>query len=54
MEAIRLPLDNFDRVIDPFQLPVMNRMIAVIQDSIPVATQGLGELWDVRMVHDSG
>jgi len=54
MEAISPPLDNFDLVIDPFQLPGMNRILAVIQDSIPVAAQGFGKLFHSRMVHGTG
>ena len=38
MEAIRLPFYDFDLVIDSFQLSGINRIVAVIQDSVPVAT----------------
>ena len=54
MEAISPPLDNFNLVIDPFQLPGMNRKLAVIQDSIPVAAQGFSKLLHCRMVHGTG
>ena len=51
MEAISPPLNNFDLVIDPFQPPGMNRILAVIQDSIPVAAQGFGKFTHGRMPH---
>ena len=51
MEAIRPPFDDFDLVIDPFQPSCMNRIVAVIQDSIPVTPQGLSKLFHSRMVH---
>jgi len=54
MEAISPPLDNFDLVIDPFQPPCMDRILAVIQDSMPVAPQGFGKLFHCRMVHRPG
>ena len=54
MEAISPPLDDFDLVIDPFQPPGMNRILAVIQDSIPVAVQGFSKLSHGRMVHRTG
>jgi len=54
MEAIGLPFDDFDLVIDPFQLSGMNRIVAVIQDSVPVATQGFGKLDHIRMLYGSG
>jgi len=54
MKAIRLPLDDFDLVIDSLQLPGMNGIVAVIQDSIPVATQSLGKLGHSRMINGPG
>jgi len=51
MEAISLPLDDFDLVIDPFQPPGMNRILAVIQDSMPVTAQGFCKFFHCRMVH---
>jgi len=51
MEAISLPLDDFDLVIHSLQSPRMDRIIAVIEDTISVATQGLGELRHLRIVH---
>lgn len=36
METINLPFDDFDLVIDSFQLACMNRIVTVIQDTIPV------------------
>lgn len=51
MEAISSPLDDFDLVIDPFQPPGMNRILTVIQDSIPVARQGFGKLFHCWIVH---
>jgi len=32
-------------------LPCMNRIVAVIEDSKPVTLQGLGKLFDLRMVN---
>lgn len=52
MEAISLSFDDFDLVINAFQLPCMNRIITVIQDSILVTPQGLNKLFDSRMVND--
>jgi len=51
MEAISLPLDDFDLVIHSLQSPVMDRIIAVIEDTISVATQGLDKLRHLRIVH---
>jgi hypothetical protein len=53
MEAIGLPFDDFDLVIDSFQLSGMNWIVAVIQDSVPVATQGFGKLDHIRMLQGS-
>ena len=50
MEAISLSLDHFNLVIHSFQLPCMNRIVAVIEDSIPVALQGLSKLFNRWMV----
>jgi hypothetical protein len=54
MEATRFSLDHFDFVIDSFQLPRMNRIVAVIEDSTPVAQQGLGKLFNSWMVNGLG
>jgi len=54
MEAIGPPFDNFDLVIDPFQPPGMNRILAVIQNSIAVALQGCGEPSYRGMIHRLG
>lgn len=54
MKAIGPPFNDFDLVIDPFQPPGMNRILAVIQDSIPVALEGFGELSHRGMIHRLG
>jgi len=54
VEAICLPLDDFDLVIDLLQFSGMNRILAGIQDSIPVATQCLGKLGHSLMINGPG
>lgn len=54
MEAIGPPFDDFDLVIDPFEPPAMNRILAVIQDSMPIALDGFGELSHCRMIRCLG
>ena len=49
MEAISSPLDDFNLVIDSLKLPGINRIIAVIQDSIAVLGD-LAGIVDKRMV----
>jgi len=44
MEAISFSFNYFDFVIDSFQFACMNRIIAVIQDSVLVTPQGFGKL----------
>ena len=44
MESIGLPLDDFDFGIDPFQSAGADGEVAVVQDSIFIATQSLDEL----------
>lgn len=39
MEAIGPPYDNFDFVIDAFLASSMNRIVAVIQNSIAIALE---------------
>ena len=39
MEAASLTSDNFDFVIHPFRLTVMDRIIAVAEDAISVSFQ---------------
>ena len=51
METISLPLDDFNLVIDPFQFACMNRIITMIQDSIPVTPQGLNKLLHSRVIN---
>ena len=36
MEAVSLTFDNFDFIIHPFQLTIMDRVIAVAKDTISV------------------
>jgi hypothetical protein len=51
MEAISLSFDDFDFIIDSFQLPCMNWIVTVIEDPIVVTPQGLGKLFHLRMVN---
>lgn len=51
MEAISLPFDDFNLVIDPFQPPCMNRIVTVIKDPILVTPQSLSKLFHRRMIH---
>ncbi len=52
MEAISSSFDHFDFVVDSFQPSCMNRIVALIEDSIPVLQQGLGKLFDSCMVNN--
>ncbi len=54
METISLPFDNFNLVIHSFQPPCMNRIVAVIQDPIPVAQQSLSKLSHRGMINCLG
>jgi len=54
MEAIGPPFDNFDLVIDPFQPYGMNRIVAMIQNSIAIVLQGFCELSHRGMIHRLG
>jgi len=42
-EAVRLPLDDLDLVVDSFETPGVDRVAAVIQDSLRVPQQVSGE-----------
>ena len=51
MEAISFSLDHFDFVVDSLQLPCMDRIVTVIEDSISVTQQGLSKLFNSRMIN---
>jgi len=53
MEAISFSFDDFDLVVYSFKFSCMNRIVAVIEDPIPVTQQGLGKLshrWMINCV----
>jgi hypothetical protein len=49
VKAIGLALDDFDLVVDAFELAGMDRMVTVIQDAVAIVLQAPGKLDDVRV-----
>ncbi len=54
MEPIQLCLDDYDSVVYSVQLSGMNRVVAMIQDSISAVSEGFSQLTDCRVVGGSG
>lgn len=43
MEAVGLALDDLDLVVDPFELPRMDGVFAVVEDPLAVSLQHVGK-----------
>ena len=54
MKAIGFSFNDFDFVIDAFQLPGMDRIVTVVENPIPITAKGLDELGHCRMTQSAG
>ena len=50
MEAIGSALNNLDLVVDAFDFAGMNRVVAVVFDTVPIAFQRVSEFGDCGML----
>jgi len=54
MKAVGLALDDFDLVVDSFQLSGVDGVITVIQDAVAVTLQHLGKLVQRAVIQRTG
>ncbi len=54
MVAIGFAFNDFDLIVDSFKFSVMDRMVTVVENSIPKTAKGFGELRQLRMIKGSG
>ena len=54
MVSVGLSFDDFDLVVDPFQLAGVDGILAVVEDTFPVPFEGVGEAVQGWMADGAG